>query len=186
MTTQHSHNSYNSEMNGYLSGILKLNMNKNKLAATCREYKHLDDEWKFDVDNISVVEATQGNVFNDPNPKVYKHKSHSQPKEFNMEEARKQHQQDMYLAAMQNQFQPYGQPPLYGSNATLQQRLSELSSSSDNNEHNKHGADVISMSSEAGTQPIKLRSIDNVNCKFVPSSTFIAQVRKRSNNAKRR
>lgn len=77
MTTQHSHNSYNSEMNGYLSGILKLNMNKNKLAATCREYKHLDDEWKFDVDNISVVEATQGNVFNDPNPKVYKHKSHS-------------------------------------------------------------------------------------------------------------
>ena len=50
---------------------MKLNLNKNKITGTCREYKHLDDEWKFDVDNLSIVEATAGNVFHDPNPPIY-------------------------------------------------------------------------------------------------------------------
>ena len=44
---------------------LKLNMNKNKMVGTCREYKHLDDEWKFDVDNFSLVEVQEGNAFHE-------------------------------------------------------------------------------------------------------------------------
>ena len=47
---------------------LKRNLNRNKLQATCREYKHLDDEWKFDVDELQLIEAENGNVFHEPNP----------------------------------------------------------------------------------------------------------------------
>ena len=41
--------------NGYLAKIqtaTKINMNRNKMQGTCREYKHLDDEWTFDVDEF--------------------------------------------------------------------------------------------------------------------------------------
>ena len=48
MTAQTNANSYNS--NAANSFGSKVNLNKNKLQGTCREYKHLDDEWKFDVD----------------------------------------------------------------------------------------------------------------------------------------
>lgn len=55
--------------NGYLSriqGVPKINLNRNKIQGTCREYKHLDDEWKFNVDELTVIEATEANVFHDP------------------------------------------------------------------------------------------------------------------------
>ena len=79
LTAQNSHNSFNSVTQNQ-SGAgsyfqyqnnMKLNLNKNKITGTCRDYKHLDDEWKFNVDSLSVVEATSGNVFHDPNPPVY-------------------------------------------------------------------------------------------------------------------
>lgn len=74
LTAQNSHNSFNSANLGGCNTHLnasKLNLNKNKIIGTCREYKHLDDEWKFDVDNFSCIEATGGNVFNDPEPPFY-------------------------------------------------------------------------------------------------------------------
>ena len=37
------------------------------MQATCREYKHLDDEWKFNIDQIQVLEAENGNVFHETN-----------------------------------------------------------------------------------------------------------------------
>ena len=33
-------------------GRIQLNLNKNKIVGTCREYKNLDDEWMFDCDEI--------------------------------------------------------------------------------------------------------------------------------------
>ena len=66
LTAQTNANSYNS--NAAASFGSKVNLNKNKLQGTCREYKHLDDEWKFDVDSLEVIEATPGNVFHEPHP----------------------------------------------------------------------------------------------------------------------
>lgn len=51
----HSSNCLVKSENGYFSKVqtsLKINMNRNKMQGTCREYKHLDDEWTFDVDEF--------------------------------------------------------------------------------------------------------------------------------------
>ena len=35
----------------------KLNLNKNKITASCKEYKNIDDEWLFHCDNIKLFEV---------------------------------------------------------------------------------------------------------------------------------
>lgn len=45
---------------------VRINLNKNKVNASCTEYKNIDDEWMFQCDNIKIIEAQETNAFHDP------------------------------------------------------------------------------------------------------------------------
>ena len=124
-----SFNNQNSSSATMAHAPLKLNMNKNKMVGTCREYKHLDDEWKFDVDNFSLVEVQEGNAFHERSPSYYPQNR------------------------VKNEF---------GKTYALKQ-------------------DSVPSTKSSGTNdPIRLNSVKDVKCYFVPSPLFLAQLKKRS------
>ena len=50
-------NTYNSCNNSLLARHKEVNLNKNKMFGTCRNYKHLDDQWTFDCDMIESISS---------------------------------------------------------------------------------------------------------------------------------
>lgn len=166
------------------------------MQATCREYKHLDDEWKFNIDQIQVLEAENGNVFHETNSKRIPDSESSQeidlqaivsPMNGNL------NSKNQMIALQQQNKQMFVPPqfcPQYGFGRPIIENL-HRDCSSDYDQRRTSGA-MNSYSQEDSkdeqimfTGPIKITDIENVDVKLVPSPQFLAHVKKRSGNRKK-